>query len=58
VANYVNLLRAGNRLLLRAEQAARTGDIERAYAAARRWNDGLSQESRVVRRLRLRMCPK
>ncbi|HEY6761871.1 MAG TPA: hypothetical protein VI318_20400 [Baekduia sp.] len=58
VANYVNLLRAGNQLLLTAEQAARAGDIKRAYAAARRWNDGLAHESRLVRQLRLRTCPK
>lgn len=58
VANYVNLLRAGNRLLLTAEQAARAGDIRHAYAVTRRWSNGLPQESRLVRRLRLRTCPK
>jgi hypothetical protein len=58
VANYVNLLRSGNRLLLTAERAARAGDIKRAYAALRRWNDGLPRESRLVRRLQLRTCPK
>lgn len=58
VANYVNLLRAGNRLLLTAERAARAGEIEPAYAALRRWNDGLPRESRLIRRLQLRTCPR
>jgi hypothetical protein len=58
VANYVNLLRSGNRLLVMAERAARADDIKRAYAALRRWTNGLPRENRMVRRLRLHTCPK
>ena len=58
IANYVNLLRAGNELLLKAERAARDNDVESAYAALSRWSKGLAQEGRVVRRLQLRSCPR